>query len=84
VQVMVTPDGSSAVRVPGSSNVIEVLRSLGNYQTFVLALQVGTPCMHIATCTHALIAEGTMAYMHANDVSACVCLVYQCHHGIDS
>jgi hypothetical protein len=40
VQVMVTPDGSSAVRVPGSSNVIEVLRSLGNYQTFVLALQV--------------------------------------------
>uniref|UniRef100_A0A383WQB5 FAS1 domain-containing protein n=1 Tax=Tetradesmus obliquus TaxID=3088 RepID=A0A383WQB5_TETOB len=38
-EVMVTPDGSAAVRVPGNQNVIEVLRSLGDYQTFVLALQ---------------------------------------------
>jgi hypothetical protein len=38
----VTPDGTAAVRVPGSSTVIEVLRSLGDYQTFVLALQVSS------------------------------------------
>jgi hypothetical protein len=44
--VKVTPDGTAAVRVPGSSNVIEVLRSLGDYQTFVLALQVSSNMAH--------------------------------------
>lgn len=41
-QVHVTPDLSSAMRVPGGSNVLDVLRSLGDYQTFVLALQART------------------------------------------
>lgn len=37
-----TPDGSSAVRVPGNKSVIDVLQALGDYQTFLLALQVRT------------------------------------------
>lgn len=40
-QIHVPITGTTAVRVPAGSNVIDVLKSLGNYQTFLLALQVG-------------------------------------------
>jgi hypothetical protein len=40
LQIHVPASGNVAIRVPASSNVIDVLKSLGNFQTFLLALQV--------------------------------------------
>jgi len=42
-QIHVPISGSTALRVPAGSNLIEVLRSLGSYDTFLLALQVSCP-----------------------------------------
>lgn len=54
VQIHVTADGSSAVRVPGNKSVIDVLKSLGDYQTFLLALQVCNRYDRMATCSAVL------------------------------
>lgn len=45
-----TPDGTSAVRVPGNKSVVEVLKSLQDYQTLLMALQV----THDAYCCRSL------------------------------
>lgn len=39
-QIHTPISGNTAVRVPAASNVIDVLKSLGGYDTFLLALQV--------------------------------------------
>jgi hypothetical protein len=41
LQIHVPASGNTAILVPAGSNVINVLKSLGNYQSFLLALQVG-------------------------------------------
>lgn len=41
-QVHVPISGTTALRVPSNGNVIEVLRSLGSYGTFLLALEVSS------------------------------------------
>jgi hypothetical protein len=41
LQIHTPATGTTAIRVPAGSNVIDVLKSLGNFQTFLLALQVG-------------------------------------------
>jgi hypothetical protein len=41
LQVHVAADGNDTLRVNASSNVVDVLKALGNYGVFLQALQVG-------------------------------------------
>jgi hypothetical protein len=46
----VPASGNTALRIPADENVVDVLKSLGNYETFLLALQVG--CNHCSPNVH--------------------------------
>jgi hypothetical protein len=41
LQIHTPESGTTAIRVPAGSNVVDVLKSLRNFQTLLLALQVG-------------------------------------------
>ena len=45
-QVHINADATGALRIPANTDVVDVLKSLGNYQTFLLALQVRGPALH--------------------------------------